>query len=93
MASEHLLLVFFKLLLVGLGSAIVFVSYDAHRRMGSRMMLFVSMGFGLVTLGSLVEGILFEFLGYSFVEVHVVESTMVLAGLLALIYSLKRVSR
>jgi hypothetical protein len=88
-ASEHLLLVFLKLVVVGLGSAIVLVSYGAYRRTGSTMMRLVSIGFVVVTLGSLVEGILFEFFGYGLLEVHIVESTTVLAGLLTLIYSLK----
>lgn len=93
MASEHFILVFFKLLVVVLGSAIVFAAYGAYRRTDSTWMLFVSIGFALVTLGSVVEGLLFEFLGYGLMEAHIVESTLVLVGLLTLIYSLKRFSR
>ncbi len=93
MASEHFILVFFKLLVVVFGSAVVFAAYGAYRRTESIRMLFVSIGFALVTLGSLVEGILFELLGYNLMEAHIVESTLVLVGLLTLIYSLKRFSR
>lgn len=93
MASEYFILVFFKLLILGLGSATVYATYGASRRMESKMMLWISIGFGLLTLGSVVEGILFEFLKYSLLEVHIVESLVVLAGLLTIIYSLTEVSK
>ncbi|MDJ0269314.1 MAG: hypothetical protein NXY59_01970 [Aigarchaeota archaeon] len=62
MVSEIIFLTFAKLVVLILGIIIVVVSYGAYRRVKSRMMLFVSLGFGLITLGSLVEGFLFEIL-------------------------------
>jgi len=93
MAFEYIFLTFIKLVIVMLGGAIVLVSYSAYRRMRSNMMLFVTIGFGFITLAALIEGILFEFLKVSLFESHLLESIIVLAGFLTLIYALRRAAR
>lgn len=86
---DYLFLVLSRLLVLFLGLSIVLLSYAAYTRMKSRMMLYISIGFGLVTLGTLTEGLLFEFLGYSLEQVHIVELSITLAGLLTLLYALR----
>jgi hypothetical protein len=86
---DYLFLVLSRLLVLFLGLSIVVLSYVAYTRMKSRMMLFISVGFGLITLGTLVEGLLYELLRYSLEQVHVVELAISLAGLLTLLYALR----
>jgi len=82
-------LVLSRVLALFLGLSIVLLSYVAYARMRSRMMLYISVGFGLVTLGTLIEGLLFEFLGYSLEQVHMVQLAITLTGLLTLLYALR----
>lgn len=87
--TYHLLLVLIKIVIVVLGSLIAALAYVAYREHGSRLMLFISIGFGLITLGSVIEGVLFEFLAAPLDLAHVVESAIILAGLLVLVYYLQ----
>ncbi len=89
----HLLLSAAKGAIVLLGSLIALLSYAAFRAHGARLMLYISIGFVLVTLGSVVEGILFEVLGAPLDLAHVVESSTILAGLLVLVYHLRPTRR
>lgn len=84
MATEHVLLVTGKLVVLGLGLAIAALAFVGHRRTGSPLMLLLATAFGLIALGSFVEGLLFEVLGWPLLTVHLVESAFVLAGLAAL---------
>jgi len=86
---EYMFLVLSRVLALFLGLSIVLLSYVAYARMRSRMMLYISVGFGLVTLGTLIEGLLFEFLGYSLEQVHMVQLAITLTGLLTLLYALR----
>ncbi len=88
MAEIPLVLRGLKLMIVLLGLVLVYLGARAYRRTRSHDMLFLSFGFGLMTAGSVAAGILFEFLGYSFVDVSVIESTIVVLGFMTLIYSI-----
>ncbi len=79
--AEHLLLMAAKVTVLLLGTAIAVLAYLAYRRNGGSLMLFLSVGFALIALGSFIEGLLFELLGWDLAAVHLVESTFVLAGL------------
>jgi len=78
---EHFVLVAGKIAVLVLGSAITALALLAFRRTGQRLMLYLGLGFGLVTVGSTVEGVLFESLGWDLAAVHVLESLFVLGGL------------
>ncbi|MFQ5908254.1 MAG: hypothetical protein ACE5JE_05455 [Thermoplasmata archaeon] len=81
---DHPFLVAAKVTVLLLGTAIALLSYLAYRRNGGAIMLALSVGFGLIALGSFIEGLLFELLSWDLATVHLVESAFVLAGLATL---------
>ncbi|MFQ5838137.1 MAG: hypothetical protein ACE5HJ_05075 [Thermoplasmata archaeon] len=91
--TEHLLLSAIKGLAVFLGTVISLFGYVAFRRYGSKLMLYISVGFALITLGTVTEGILFEFVRTPLDVAHFVESSIVLVGLLVLAYHLRPTKR
>lgn len=84
MTEADPLLVAAKVVLLLLGSSIAFVALLAYRRTGARLMGYLSVGFGMIALGSFLEGVLFEFLRWDLLTVHMLESVFVLSGLLVL---------
>lgn len=50
----------------------------------------LAMGFGLVALGAVVEGILFEIVGWDLVAAHTTESVVGIAGFSAILLSILR---
>lgn len=86
---EHFLLVAGKIAVLVLGSAITTLALLAFRRTGQRLMLYMGLGFGLVTLGSIVEGVFFESLGWDLAAVHLLESLLVLGGLAGIAAALR----
>ena len=88
MSEIPLLLRSLKFAIVLLGTVLVYLGVKGYLRTRSKAMVFLSLGFGLITAGSVAAGILFEFLGYQFVDVSIVESIMVVVGFATLIYSI-----
>ncbi len=76
-----------KLIIVLLGTILVYLGFKGYRRTKSKDMIFLSLGFALITAGSVAAGILFEFLGFELVDVSIVEAVMVIVGFGSLIYS------
>ncbi len=87
--TDHLLLSALKGVTVFLGTLIALLGYVAFWRYGSKLMLYISVGFGLLTIGSVVGGILFEILIMPLDEAHAVESLVTLLGLALLAYHLR----
>lgn len=79
---------FLKLLIVLLGTILVYLGIKGYRKSRRKDLIFLSLGFALITAGSVAAGILFEFLGYQLVDVEIVESTMIVAGFCSLTYSI-----
>lgn len=77
-----------KLIIVLLGTVLVYLGIKGYRRNRRKDMIFLSLGFALITAGSVAAGILFEFLGFELVDVNIVESVMVIVGFGSLIYSI-----
>jgi hypothetical protein len=77
-----------KLIIVLLGSILVYLGAKGYRKNRTKDMVFLTVGFALITAGSVAAGVLFEFLGFSLIEVEIVESTMVILGFASLIYSI-----
>ena len=85
--QDIIFLRFLKLLIVLLGTVLVYLGLKGYRRARSKDMIFLSIGFALITAGSVAAGILFEFLGFELVDVSIVEAVMVIVGFGSLIYS------
>ena len=77
-----------KLIIVLLGTVLVYLGIKGYRRNRRKDMIFLSLGFALIPAGSVAAGILFEFLGFELVDVNIVESVMVIVGFGSLIYSI-----
>lgn len=83
-------LVLVRLVVLALGAAITYYSLKAYRRTRTRYLRDAALGFGIITVGVFVEGVLFELVGLDLVIVHVVESIAIGLGFLVLLYSLRR---
>ena len=85
---EHLFLLSVRALVMLFGLVIVYLSYKSYKKTQSRSLKFVSAGFTLVTLGSVIESLIY---GLGFTDLLIAqsaESLIVLAGFAVLIYSL-----
>ena len=88
MDFELLLLRVLKSLIGLLGLMLAYLSLKAYRKSESKNMLFLSIGFGIITVGSVLAGLSFEFLGFSLLQVNIVESLMILIGFIMIMYSI-----
>lgn len=79
-----------RLLVLGLGVATTLVAARAYRREGTRYLRDAAVGFGLMTVGVFVEGVLYQVVGLGLTTVHVVESLAVAAGFVVLLSSFLR---
>ncbi|MFD1646825.1 DUF7521 family protein [Haloarchaeobius litoreus] len=83
----ELALVGVRLLLLVMGLATTAISFRAYRRAGTRYLRDATVGFGLITLGVLIEGFLYQFTGLTLTQVHVAESVAIVLGLAVLLRS------
>ena len=88
MDFELLLLRALKSLIGVLGLLLAYLSIKAYRKSKSKNMLFLSIGFGIITVGSILAGLSFEFLGFTLLQVNIVESLMILVGFIMIMYSI-----
>ncbi len=77
-----------KTLTLLLGGLITLLAYRAYRRTGARPLWYLSVGFGIVTLGSLLAGVVDQVLQAGFQLGQLVESAMVALGFAVIVYSL-----
>jgi hypothetical protein len=66
------------------------VSWRAYRRKRTAYLRNATLGFGCITLGVLVEGVLFEVTALTLTQVHLVESVALACGLSVLLVSFLR---
>lgn len=79
---------FLKLIIVLLGMVLIYLALKGYRKTRRKDLIFLALGFALITAGSVAAGILFEFLGFQLVDVEIVESAMIVLGFASLIYSI-----
>ncbi|MFW6321037.1 MAG: DUF7521 family protein [Halohasta sp.] len=79
-----------KVLMVVAGGSIVYYATKAYRRSGDESLGYLAGGFGLVLVGSILAGLVYEFLETALIIGVIVESGFVLAGFVLIAYSLKR---
>lgn len=90
MDGWFLVLVLARLVLFGLGAATTLVSYRAYRHARTRYLRDATVAFAIITVGVLVEGVLFQLTTLTLEQVHVVESVTIGLGFLVLLASLVR---
>lgn len=71
-----------------LGGLITFFSYRAYRRTGAPALRFLAIGFGVVTFGSLLGGILDQLLHIQLATSVLIDSILTLVGFAVIFYSL-----
>jgi len=84
----HIELVIAKLITVGLGLLITYKAYKGYRTYGSEPMLYVAIGFLFISIGSVIEGVLFDVLGLSIFLSGTIQTAIVAFGMLVILYSL-----
>ncbi len=85
---HHLFLALSKVLIVLLGSIVVYLSFSGYRRNGGKSLLMLSVGFFLIVVASLVAGLLFEFIGMELHDSYAIDSLITAAGFFSIIYSI-----
>lgn len=85
-----LVLIGVRVLLFTLGVATTAISFRAFRREKTRYLRDATLGFALMTLGVLTEGVLYQVTALSLTQVHVVESVLIGGGFVVLLYSFLR---
>jgi hypothetical protein len=69
---------------------LVALAYGGYRKSGSRTMLLAALGFAMLGVASLIEGLLYEELGLPLEEAHAFRSTLTALGLIILLYSIHK---
>jgi hypothetical protein len=87
-AAITLVIALLKALTLALGASITFFSYRAYRRTGSAALWTLTLGFGIVTVGALVAGIIDQIFPVARTIALVVESFCTTAGFAVILYSL-----
>lgn len=77
-----------KLLVLTIGLFISYLAYRGYRRHGSSAMYYLAVGFGLVSVGTVIEGLLFEVAGVEIITASTIQTVIVAAGMLVVLYSL-----
>jgi hypothetical protein len=84
----HIELVIAKLVTVGLGLLITYQAYKGYRTYGSEPMLYVAVGFLFISVGAVIEGVLFDVVGLSIFLAGTIQTAIVTVGMLVILYSL-----
>ena len=71
-----------------LGGLITLFSYRAYRRTGAPALRILAVGFGVVTFGSLLGGVLDQLLAIGFGMSVLIDSLLTLFGFIVIFYSL-----
>ena len=84
----HIEFVFLKLATMLVGFVVAYAAFVGYRRYESRPLLFVAIGFVLISLGEGLEGVLFDFTPLSLYQASIVHSLLMISGMLAILYSI-----
>ena len=84
----HIELVVAKLITMVIGLVIAATAYRGYRRSGSEPMWYLAVGFAIISVGAVIEGILFDVLQFSIFWAGTVQTSIVALGMLVILYSL-----
>lgn len=76
-----------KFLAVVLGTFIVYLAYKGYRRNASKPLLYVALGFALITTATMVEGILYVIVESDLLVALLASTLITVIGFIAIIYS------
>ena len=77
-----------KVIALLLGTFIVYLAYKGYRRNASKPLLYVALGFGLITAGTLLEGLMFVILRSDILAALATGTMVIIVGFAAIIYSI-----
>lgn len=77
-----------KIMALILGAFIVYLAYRGFRRNRSRPLLYVAVGFALITAGTIAEGLLYVIIGSELLTAIATGTAITVLGFLAIIYSI-----
>ncbi|WP_267643096.1 DUF7521 family protein [Haloarchaeobius amylolyticus] len=77
-----------KLLVIFIGTFIAYRAYTGYRDHGSEPMLYLAVGFGLISLASGIEGLLFEVVNVDIFLASTIQTAIALLGMVTILYSL-----
>jgi len=77
-----------QIVIVLLGGIITYLGFVSYRKRANGGMLFMSIGFALISVGSSVAGFLFEFVGFTLLEAVVISAFANCIGFALLVYSI-----
>jgi hypothetical protein len=83
-----LLTSFAKVVALILGAFIVFLAYKGYKRNSSKPLLYVAIGFALITAGTIAEGILYVILGSELLSAMATGTAIMVLGFVVIIYSI-----
>lgn len=78
----------FKTLSLVLGGLTTYLAFKAYRKTRSRSLGALSLGFGIITAGTFLAGVVDQVFDAGFRTGQLVESVLVAAGFLVIVYSL-----
>ncbi len=84
----HIELVIAKLITVALGLLIAYQAFRGYRAHGNEPMLYVAIGFLFISIGAVIEGVLFDVAGLSIFLAGTIQTAIVAVGMLVILYSL-----
>jgi hypothetical protein len=84
----HIELVIAKLITMVLGFLIAYQAYRGYRKHDSKPMLYLAVGFLFISVGAIIEGILFDVVGLEIYIAGTVQTVIVAVGMLVILYSL-----
>ncbi|MFT4923162.1 MAG: hypothetical protein ACI8XM_002387 [Haloarculaceae archaeon] len=88
--TEHLTpaIIALKTITLLLGGLITYLSYRAYQRTGAPPLQYLSVGFGIVTLGVFLAGVTDQVLDAGFQLGQLIETALVAFGFAVIVYSL-----
>ena len=77
-----------KVVALILGAFIVYLAYKGYKRNSSKPLLYVALGFALITAGTIIEGILYVMVGSELLSAIATGTTVMVLGFVVIIYSI-----
>lgn len=84
----HTVLIIAKIATMTLGFLIAFQAYRGYKRNNSQPMLYLAIGFSLISFGAVLEAILYEVIGLTIFNASAIQTTIVAVGMIIILYSL-----